>query len=302
MRLAHFLWFTLLIFFSAQLLAQSSKRTNEVAGKDRTAVIRPIAKLFAGMLAADTTGLSGIFHPTARIMSVATDENGTVGLNPADVNGFMTSITTSSAGQLREELGYTELRINGPLATAWTPYTFYYNGQLSHCGVNAFQLAKTGQGGSWQIIRVTDTRSREGCPTNINPDPLVSLDSFATRWHRAAAETDAELFFGSMHEDAIYIGTDAGEHWTKAEFYSFAKPYFDQGKAWDFTAKERHIFIDPDENIAYWDELLNTWMGPCRGTGIAKRQLDGSWKLLHYTLSVTVANEKIEDFIRLSKQ
>lgn len=269
------------------------------ASSERAAVIAPIKALFAGMLAADTSNLRQCFYPAAQLMTVVIDQDGKKQLRQTAIEDFINSLTKVKSGQLREELCYFEVRIDGDLATVWTPYVFYYQDKLSHCGTNAFQLAKTGEKDSWQIIQITDTRRRASCPEFPKLSPVASLDTFATRWHRAAAEADATTFFGSMDDMAIYIGTDATEHWTKDEFYTFAKPYFDKGKAWDFTAKERHIFIDPDENIAYWDELLDTWMGDCRGTGIVKRQADGSWKLLHYTLSVTVPNEDIKAFIQL---
>ena len=47
------------------------------------------------------------------------------------------------------------------MAIAWTPYTFYFNDQLSHCGVNVFSLIKRGD--AWKIMGVTDTRRKEGC-------------------------------------------------------------------------------------------------------------------------------------------
>ncbi|PHI19122.1 hypothetical protein CEQ90_14515 [Lewinellaceae bacterium SD302] len=268
---------------------------------DRAAVLAPIKALFAGMLAADTTGLSDLFHPTAQLMTVMTDEQGQSKLRQTAIPAFIQSLSRAQPNQLREELCYFEVRIDNDLATVWTPYVFHFQDKISHCGTNAFQLARTGEENSWQIIRITDNRSPEPCPDYSDESPEESLDAFATAWHRAAAITDAEQFFGSMADGAIYIGTDAGEHWTKKEFYTFAKPYFDKGKAWDFTARERHLFVNPDENIAYWDELLNTWMGPCRGTGIVKRQTDGSWKLLHYTLSVTVPNDQIKAFLKLGE-
>jgi hypothetical protein len=33
---------------------------------------------------------------------------------------------------------------------------------------------------------------------------------------------------------------------------------FDQGKAWNFTAMERHIYVDKSGKTAWFDELLNT--------------------------------------------
>jgi hypothetical protein len=69
-----------------------------------------------------------------------------------------------------------------------------------------------------------------------------------------------------MTEDAVFIGTDATENWGKPAFQEFAKPYFDKGKAWNFTVLERHIYFDQSKK-AWFDELLNTQMKICRGSG-----------------------------------
>jgi hypothetical protein len=37
----------------------------------------------------------------------------------------------------------------------------------------------------------------------------------------------------------FFIGTDATENWNKMQFQAFAKPFFDRGKVWNFTAVER---------------------------------------------------------------
>lgn len=123
-----------------------------------------------------------------------------------------------------------------------------------------------------------------------------SLHKSIDTWHNAAAIADANTFFGFMDSSCIYIGTDASERWTKDEFIKFAKPYFDKGKAWDFKAYDRYIIFSEDGKMAWFDELLETWMGICRGSGVVIKNNE-NWKLLHYHLSVTVPNEKIYEFI-----
>ena len=79
-------------------------------------------------------------------------------------------------------------------------------------------------------------------------------------WHLAASNAKFDDYMNAMTNDAIYIGTDATENWNKKDFMAFAKPYFDKGKAWNFTALERHIYISKDQKTAWFDELLNTQM------------------------------------------
>ena len=124
------------------------------------------------------------------------------------------------------------------------------------------------------------------------------INQFIDAWHLAAAKADATTFFGSMADDAIYIGTDATERWTKSEFMSFAKPYFDKGKAWDFKPRDRDVHVTSDKQNVWFSELLDTWMGVCRGSGVLVKTPQG-WKLQQYHLSVTVPNAIIKDFISL---
>jgi hypothetical protein len=70
----------------------------------------------------------------------------------------------------------------------------------------------------------------------------------------------------------------------KPDFQEFAKPYFDKGKALNFTL-ERHIYFDQSKKTAWFDELLNTQMKICRGSGVLVK-IDGKWKIKHYVLSM----------------
>jgi hypothetical protein len=127
---------------------------------------------------------------------------------------------------------------------------------------------------------------------------LASINKFVDDWHLAAAQANAKVFFGSMEENAVYIGTDKTERWTKTEFINFAKPYFDKGKAWDFKPFDRDVHVTNDGKIVWFSELLTTWMGTCRGSGVMISTPDG-WKITQYHLSVTVPNDIIRDFISL---
>ena len=119
-------------------------------------------------------------------------------------------------------------------------------------------------------------------------------------WHEAAANADFQAYFDLMGEQSVFIGTDAMENWQRQAFEAFSKPYFDQGKAWAFQARERNIYLSSDGSIAWFDELLDTWMGTCRGSGVLEK-VNNFWKIRHYVLSITIPNEEIEPVISLKK-
>ncbi|WP_284650871.1 nuclear transport factor 2 family protein [Flavobacterium terrisoli] len=127
---------------------------------------------------------------------------------------------------------------------------------------------------------------------------LENINSVLDTWHKSAAEANFKDYFNAMTDDAIFIGTDATENWDKKAFQAFAKPYFDRGKAWNFTALERHIYFSKDGKTAWFDELLNTQMKICRGSGVMAL-VDGQWKIKHYVLSMTVPNDNTDEVVKI---
>lgn len=118
-------------------------------------------------------------------------------------------------------------------------------------------------------------------------------------WHLAASQANFDNYFNLMTSDAVFIGTDATENWQLAAFKAFSKPYFDKGKAWSFTSLERNIY--KHNEVVYFDELLDTQMGICRGSGILKIE-DGVYKIAHYVLSIAVPNDNVSSLTELKKQ
>jgi ketosteroid isomerase-like protein len=117
-------------------------------------------------------------------------------------------------------------------------------------------------------------------------------------WHKAAGEAQFDAYFNLMTDDAIFIGTDATENWNKTQFQAFAKPFFDRGKAWSFKAIERHIYVDKSGRTAWFDELLDTQMKICRGSGVLLK-VGNDWKIKHYVLSMSVPNDNVTEVVKI---
>ncbi|HEX7051811.1 MAG TPA: nuclear transport factor 2 family protein [Longimicrobiales bacterium] len=126
---------------------------------DREAVLAVIRRLFDGMRARDTAMMRSTFHPSVRLMTAATRQGRTV-VGETPIDRFLQAVGGAQE-ELDERIYEPEIRIDGNLATVWAFYRFYPGGRFSHCGVDAFQLARTDDG--WKVIQITDTRRREGC-------------------------------------------------------------------------------------------------------------------------------------------
>ncbi|MCL6266986.1 nuclear transport factor 2 family protein [Flagellimonas myxillae] len=127
------------------------------------------------------------------------------------------------------------------------------------------------------------------------------IDQLLDAWHLAAAKADYEGYFSKMTADGVFLGTDATENWQNQEFRAFSKPYFDRGRAWSFTAVERNIYVSETGTFAWFDELLDTQMKLCRGSGVLKKE-NGQWKIAHYVLSIAVPNDNVGELIELKKE
>ena len=127
------------------------------------------------------------------------------------------------------------------------------------------------------------------------------INSVLDAWHKAAGEANFDTYFRLMTTDGVFIGTDATENWQNQAFKEFSKPYFDRGKAWNFTAVERNIYVNDTNDFAWFDELLDTQMKLCRGSGVLKK-VNGSWKIAHYVLSIAVPNENVDELVQIKKE
>jgi ketosteroid isomerase-like protein len=140
------------------------------------------------------------------------------------------------------------------------------------------------------LLLVSNLQAQEKSKQEIN--------TTLNQWHQDAAAANFKDYFSALTEDAIFIGTDATENWNKTAFQAFAKPYFDKRKAWNFTPIERHIYFSEDGKTAWFDELLDTHMKICRGSGVVVK-VKNSWKIKHYVLSMTVPNENTNEVVKI---
>lgn len=123
------------------------------------------------------------------------------------------------------------------------------------------------------------------------------INVFLDNWHLAAAQAKFENYFQALDQNSIFIGTDATENWTKPQFEAFAKPFFEKGKTWNFKTLQRNVYFTNNQTV-YFDELLDTQMKICRGSGVLVKTKKG-WKIKHYVLSMTVPNENVSEIVKI---
>ena len=126
------------------------------------------------------------------------------------------------------------------------------------------------------------------------PTPEEDVAAAIDALHAAASRADGAAYFALFTPDARFIGTDASERWSLAEFRAYAEPYFARGRGWTYTPVERTVTLAPVQClcVAWFDEVLDSESyGVTRGSGVLRKTRDG-WKIEQYVLSLAVPNDK----------
>lgn len=120
---------------------------------------------------------------------------------------------------------------------------------------------------------------------------ILAIHKVLDDFHEAAAKGRWNRYFGLMSEDAVFIGTDANERWTKPEF----RQYSSGSRGWVYTPNQRNVNITPDGQSAWFDErLLSASYGTSRGTGVLILSEQG-WKISQYHLTLPIPNAMVGD-------
>jgi ketosteroid isomerase-like protein len=127
------------------------------------------------------------------------------------------------------------------------------------------------------------TFSSSASSTNSDKQKIKNV---LIKFHQAAASANFETYFDLLSRDAIFLGTDASERWTKEAFKEYVRPAFSKGNGWLYTPRQQNIVVIKKGQVAFFDELLSSESyGICRSSGILINTSKG-WKISQYNLSI----------------
>lgn len=145
------LLFVLVIFASFFTKAQTAEDSIKMT----------INYFFEGMKKGDTTLIKSTLTEGVIFQTIARTKEGNLWVKTEDVSAFIKYVGQPKKEMADERITFGTIKIDGPLASVWTPYKFYTGNKFSHCGVNSFQLVKTDL--AWKIQYIIDTRRKQDC-------------------------------------------------------------------------------------------------------------------------------------------
>lgn len=279
------------VFSIILLLLVNVLFAQKVFHSDEQDVIRVVENFSSWVTTGDSENLSQIILPDA-ILS----ESKLV-LGNLEITSLNLSDLSQKKWKNKRYVYVPQVNIRSSFALVYAFFTAFDLKGNKKCGTEHFQLVK--QGEKWWVSEYSETIDLECNSVQLRKQELDQINNTLNDWHGLAAVGDTS-YFDHFSQGSFYLGTDAKEVWSLQEFKDFALPHFRRGSAWSFKNKSRNVHLGDYGHYAWFDEVLDTWMGLCRGTGVMEKQANG-WKIKHYSLTVLVSNNHINEYIKLIK-
>ena len=147
------------IFVWLFLISQAFNAQQKQSEKD---IKKVIVTFFDALHKGDSTLMKSTLHKDIKIQTTNNNKKGKAILTTDSKTKLLASVANKNPSSIYlEKLLSFDIKVDGNLASVWTPYEFYFNGNFSHCGANSFQLFNNN--GNWQIIYLVDMRRRQNC-------------------------------------------------------------------------------------------------------------------------------------------
>lgn len=138
-------------FFCCGVFAQSNE----------DAIKKSINMFFAGMKSNDTSLINSTLDSSCFMYSIMQTADGKTKLDDGKIADFLQQVAAMKGKNIDERPLSFDIKVDGAMAIAWTPYKLFFNGAFYHCGVDVFTLIK--RDNTWKIMGITDTRRKNGC-------------------------------------------------------------------------------------------------------------------------------------------
>lgn len=133
---------------------------------DEQAVVATVQRIFDAMGKCDAPAIRALTLPEGRLFRLT--PGAAQPPRSQSLDEFAAQFTPCRR-KLVERSWSPQVRVHKGIATFWAPYDFWVDGAFSHCGMDSFELIKTGDG--WKLTSGIYTIEQEGCA----PSPLGPL-------------------------------------------------------------------------------------------------------------------------------
>jgi hypothetical protein len=145
------------------LLLCASSATAQAPASDaaRDSVLATIENFLVGLRTKDTAIMKANIDTLTRMTLLRPAPGGGTRVLTLSGAQFIDVVSRPTQPALDEPIRNAIVHIDGPLASVWAEYQVRRDGRVTHCGFDAFHLARLD--GKWKILNVSDSFRQTGC-------------------------------------------------------------------------------------------------------------------------------------------
>jgi hypothetical protein len=133
----------------------------ETTEQERAAVLAALQGFMDALRLKDAAAMSQHVDSLTRITLIRPTRDGGTRVVVLTAPQFIQAVTQPGQPAIDEPVRNPVVHVSGDLATVWAEYQVRRDTAVTHCGFDAFHLAR--QGGRWMLLNISDTYQQTGC-------------------------------------------------------------------------------------------------------------------------------------------
>jgi len=133
----------------------------ETTEQDRAAVLASIHSFMDALRTKDTTAMNLHVDSLTRLTLIRPTRDGGTRVMVMTGAQFIRAVTQPGQPGIDEPIRNPVVHVSGDLASVWAEYQVRRDTTVTHCGFDAFHLAR--RDGRWKLLNISDTYQQTGC-------------------------------------------------------------------------------------------------------------------------------------------
>jgi ketosteroid isomerase-like protein len=133
----------------------------ETTEQDRAAVLASIQSFMDALRTKDTTAMNLHVDSLTRLTLIRPTRDGGTRVMVMTGAQFIRAVTQPGQPGIDEPIRNPVVHVSGDLASVWAEYQVRRDTTVTHCGFDAFHLAR--RDGRWKLLNISDTYQQTGC-------------------------------------------------------------------------------------------------------------------------------------------
>lgn len=133
----------------------------ETTEQERVAVLASIQSFMDALRTKDTTAMNMHVDSLTRLTLIRPTREGGTRVVVMTGAQFIRAVTQPGQPGIDEPIRNPVVHVSGNLASVWAEYQVRRDTTVTHCGFDAFHLAR--RDGRWKLLNISDTYQPTGC-------------------------------------------------------------------------------------------------------------------------------------------